>query len=113
MNRLEHKRQLLQRRKARIRSRVKGTTDQPRLSVTISNRSVSAQIINDETGVTLASAANTGKVSSDIAAEVGKQIAQVAKKQKITRVVFDSNGRQYQQRLRRFADAARNEGLEF
>jgi large subunit ribosomal protein L18 len=104
-------------RKARVRSRVIGTGERPRLSVTISNAHVSVQIINDETGKTLASATTVGqKVAGTItekAAVVGKEIGQKAKKAKIAKVVFDRNGRVYAGRLKALADAARNEGLEF
>lgn len=104
-------------RKNRIRARVSGTTDRPRLSVTISNKYVSAQLINDETGRTLAAATTVGTKQtgslSDQAATVGVDIAKKAKKEKINRVVFDRNGRLYAKRLQAFADAARKEGLEF
>lgn len=104
-------------RKGRVRSVVHGTADRPRLTVTISNLHVSAQLIDDVASHTLASATTVGqKVTgnrSDKAAQVGKEIAAKAKKAKITRVVFDRNGRQYAGRLKALADAARKEGLEF
>jgi large subunit ribosomal protein L18 len=104
-------------RKGRVRSVVHGTADRPRLTVTISNLHVSAQLIDDVASHTLASATTVGqKVAgnrSDKAAQVGKEIAAKAKKAKITRVVFDRNGRQYAGRLKALADAARKEGLEF
>jgi large subunit ribosomal protein L18 len=78
---------------------------------------VSAQIINDDNGRTLASATTVGTKStgtmSEKAAVIGKEIGAKAKKAKISTVVFDRNGRQYGTRLRALADAARNEGLEF
>lgn len=104
-------------RKARIRSRVNGTAERPRLSVTISNMHVSAQIIDDTAQRTLASSttvksAATGN-KSEKAAWVGTDIAKKAKKAGIKTIAFDRNGRQYQNRLKALADAARKEGLEF
>src|SRR6478609_6274662 len=104
-------------RKNRVRSRVNGTAERPRLTVTISNMHVSAQIIDDVKGQTLASATTVGTKSTgtkkDLAAIVGTDIAKKAKKANIKAVVFDRNGRQYGARLSSLADAARNEGLEF
>lgn len=104
-------------RKARVRARVHGTAERPRLTVTISNKHVSAQIIDDERQHTLVSATTVGSKStgtmSELAAIVGTDIAKKAKKAKITTVVFDRNGRRYAGRLSALADAARKEGLEF
>lgn len=104
-------------RKARVRSKVSGTAERPRLTVTISNVHVSAQLIDDIKGVTLASATTVGTKATgtmtEKSATVGSDIAKKAKKAKITAVVFDRNGRQYAGRLKALADAARNEGLEF
>lgn len=105
-------------RKGRVRSRVSGTAERPRLTVTISNLHVSAQLVDDVTGKTLASSTTVGQKSlkgtmTEKAAHVGADIAKKAKKAKITAVVFDRNGRRYAQRLGALADAARKEGLEF
>jgi len=104
-------------RKNRVRSRVIGTAERPRLTVTISNKHVSAQIINDEVGHTLVSATTVGTKQAGTMTEqatfVGTEIAKKAKKAKITTVVFDRNGRKYAGRLGALADAARKEGLEF
>ena len=104
-------------RKNRVRSRVHGTAERPRLTVTISNTHVSAQIIDDTKGHTLAASTTVGTKSAgpmkDQAATVGTDIAKKAKKANITSVVFDRNGRQYGGRLSALADAARKEGLEF
>lgn len=104
-------------RKARVRSKVSGTAVRPRLSVTISNLHVSAQLIDDEAQRTIASATTVGAKATgtmtEKAAVVGADIAKKAKKAKITAVVFDRNGRQYAGRLKALADAARKEGLEF
>lgn len=104
-------------RKARVRSKVHGTATRPRLSVTISNMHVSAQLIDDDKGTTLASATTVGTKAAGTMTEkcatIGAEIAKKAKKVKITAVVFDRNGRQYAGRLSALADAARKEGLEF
>lgn len=104
-------------RKARVRAKVHGTAERPRLSVTISNTHVSAQLIDDVKGHTLASATTVGTKATgtmtEKAAVIGAEIAKKAKKAKINAVVFDRNGRQYAGRLSALADAARKEGLEF
>lgn len=104
-------------RKNRVRSKVAGTAERPRLTVTISNKHVSAQLIDDVAQHTLAAATTVGTkqtgTMSEQAATVGADIAKKAKKAKITAVVFDRNGRQYAGRLSALADAARKEGLEF
>lgn len=104
-------------RKNRVRAKVSGTTERPRLSVTISNMHVSAQLIDDVAGNTLAAATTVGAKATgtmtEKCARIGAEIAKNAKKKKITTVVFDRNGRQYAGRLKALADAARKEGLEF
>lgn len=104
-------------RKNRVRARVNGTADRPRLTVFISNKHVSAQIIDDTKGITIVSATTVGtKLAgsmTELAVKVGSDIAKKAKKAKINAVVFDRNGRQYAGRLSALADAARKEGLEF
>lgn len=105
-------------RKMRVRARVNGTAQRPRLSVHISNLHVSAQIIDDTAQHTLASSTSEKQATatgskSEKAAWVGADIAKKAKKAGITSVAFDRNGRQYAARLKALADAARKEGLEF
>jgi large subunit ribosomal protein L18 len=104
-------------RKNRVRSKVTGTAERPRLTVTISNMHVSAQIIDDVKQHTIAAATTVGTKQTgtvtEQAAIVGAEIAKKAKKAKINAVVFDRNGRQYAGRLAALADAARKEGLEF
>lgn len=104
-------------RKARVRSKVSGTAERPRLTVTISNVHVSAQLIDDVNGKTLAAATTVGKKTtgtlSEKAAVVGADIAKKATRAKVKTVVFDRNGRAYAGRLKALADAARKEGLEF
>ena len=117
MSRLIKKTQNLVRRKNRIRSTVSGTTDRPRLTVTISNMHISTQIIDDSKKITLVAATTIGKklnLSMTEKAEiVGKDIATKAKKANISKVVFDRNGKKYHGRIKALADAARAEGLEF
>jgi len=111
------KAQKLQRRIARVRSQVRGTQVRPRLAVAITNKNITAQIINDETATTLAYATT---VKSDVkgtmtqkAAIIGEQIAKTAKTKKIKAVVFDRHGKLYHGRLHALAEAARKNGLEF
>ena len=104
-------------RKNRIRAKISGTAVRPRLTVSISNKHVSAQIIDDTKQKTIASsttvgAKQTGSITEQ-AAFIGTDIAKKAKKAKINAVVFDRNGRLYAGRLSALAEAARKEGLEF
>ena len=111
------KKQNLALRKGRVRAKISGTAERPRLTVTISNLHVSAQIIDDVAQKTLVSATTVGSktkgIKTELAAKIGAEIAKKAKKAKINTVVFDRNGRQYAGRLHALADAARKEGLEF
>lgn len=104
-------------RKSRIRAKIIGSSIRPRLSVSISNNHVSAQIIDDSKQSTLVASTTVGvKQTGTIteqAAIIGSDIAKKAIKAKIKSVVFDRNGRLYAGRLSAFADAARKEGLEF
>jgi large subunit ribosomal protein L18 len=118
MNQLAHKLQNLARRKHRVRATVSGTTERPRLNVYVSNKHVSAQIIDDTTHKTLVSATTVGQKSAtgtmtERAALVGTDIAKKAKAAKVTKVVFDRGGRLYHGRIKALADAARAGGLEF
>jgi large subunit ribosomal protein L18 len=102
-------------RHKRIRARVRGTSDRPRLAVFKSNTAVYAQIIDDTTGRTLA-AADTRKMTGTrlvCATELGTAIAAKAKAAKITAVVFDRGGYRYQGAVAAVADAARAGGLTF
>ena len=111
------KKQNLALRKGRVRAKISGTSERPRLTATISNLHVSAQIIDDVAQKTLVSATTVGSkvkgTKTELAAKIGAEIAKKAKKAKINTVVFDRNGRQYAGRLHALADAARKEGLEF
>ncbi len=108
----------LNRRRARVRATVSGTPERPRLSIKITLTHIVAQIIDDTLGVTLAQVSTIGASDAkgsmtDKAAWVGEQIAARAKAKKITKIVFDRNGRIYHGRLNALATAARNAGLEF
>lgn len=105
-------------RQVRTRSRLHGTKERPRLSVNISNRQVAAQLINDDSGQTVAAVSSLGakEAGSNMTAKatwVGQQIAAAAAKHKIKRVVFDRGARIYHGRLHALATAARDKGLEF
>lgn len=102
--------------KYRIRKRVNGTAERPRLSVFRSNKQIYAQVINDLTGTTLVSASSLGlekmpKIQQ--AAKVGEMVAANAQAAGITAVVFDRNGYLYHGRVKELADAARKGGLKF
>lgn len=117
MDRLAQKRANFLRRAHRVRTAVTGTPERPRLSVHISNLHVTAQIIDDANGKTLAYASTIGKnISGNRTAKaeaVGADIAAKAKKAKVKKVSFDRGGRKYHGRIKALADAARKEGLEF
>lgn len=108
------------RRHARLRKKIVGTADRPRMVVTRSNRNIHVQVINDQVGHTLAAASS---IEADVralegdkkakAAKVGELIAARAKAAGIDSVVFDRGGNQYHGRIAALADAAREGGLEF
>lgn len=102
-------------RKNRVRAKIGGTAERPRLSVYVSNNNVTAQLIDDINGKTLAYADSKKMKGSltDKAVKVGEAIAEAAKKAKIDTVVFDRGGRQYAGRLHALANAAREKGLKF
>ena len=105
--------------KMRIRKKVFGTQEKPRLTVFRSNKEIYAQIINDDNGRTLISSSSLYKgfdkqgTKSEIASIVGKNIAEKAKIAGITTVVFDRNGYLYHGRVKALAEAARENGLKF
>ena len=105
-------------RHKRVRKNISGTSEMPRSNVFRSNTQIYAQIINDETGTTLASSSsvqlkikNGGNIEG--AKLVGADIAKKAKEANISKVVFDRGGYQYHGRVEALADAARENGLEF
>ena len=108
-----------QRRHRRVRGKVRGTAERPRLVVSRSNKGISAQLVDDMDGKTLASASwlqlkkSSKGNKTEQAAEVGKLLAQQAKQAGIQNVVFDRAGYLYHGRVKALADAAREGGLQF
>lgn len=103
--------------KRRVRGKISGSAELPRLSVYKSNKEIYAQLIDDKAGKTLASASSrvlTAKGNKvEISAEVGKAIAEKAKAAGIENIVFDRNGFVYHGRVKALADGAREGGLKF
>jgi len=111
-----------ERRKLRIRQKISGTSEQPRLSVFRSAKHIYAQVVDDVSGSTLAHASTlsrdvrtdvTEATKSDAAKKVGQAIAKLLLAKGISKVVFDRNGYLYHGRIRALADAAREAGLKF
>jgi len=112
-------------RKARIRSKIFGTSDRPRLSVFKSKVHIYSQLIDDNSGKTLASASDLVSKKStsgpersrrkkvDLAGQVGEDLAKMALTKKIKKVIFDRNGFKYHGRVKALAEGARKGGLEF
>ena len=107
-------------RHARVRTKLSGTAEKPRLNVYRSNKHIYAQIIDDVKGVTLAQASsqdkdisNTSASKVDLATTVGQEIAKKANDKGIKEIVFDRGGYLYHGRVKALADAARENGLEF
>ncbi|MBA3654709.1 MAG: 50S ribosomal protein L18 [Actinobacteria bacterium] len=120
MANVKHTHELRQRRHRRVRKHVAGTADRPRLAVFRSNKHISAQVIDDGSGRTLAAASTieadlrTGATGNrDAATKVGQRLAERAKAAGVTRVVFDRGGFMYHGRVAAVADAAREAGLDF
>ena len=104
------------RRHFRLRKKLSGSTERPRLVVTRSSRHLFAQIVDDSKGVTLASSSTFKTTDGDKTAQAkaaGAQIAEAAKAAGVSKVVFDRGGNTYTGRIAAFADAARANGLEF
>ncbi len=102
--------------KVRIRKKVSGTADRPRLAVYRSSAHVYAQIIDDTTGTTIASASSLkegGKCNKEIAKKIGETVAKAAMSKDISSVVFDRSGYVYHGRIQAVADGAREAGLKF
>jgi large subunit ribosomal protein L18 len=120
--RLNPRKEARLKRRKRIRRKISGSPERPRLSVFRSSKHIYAQVIDDSNGVTLVTASTLSpeireqekvKGKMEDAKRVGKMIAHKAKAQGITRVVFDRNGFLYHGRVRALAAAAREAGLEF
>lgn len=102
--------------KFRVRNKISGTAERPRMSVFRSNKQIYVQIINDQTATTLVAASSLGMETmpkKEQAAKVGEAIAKKALEAGITTVVFDRNGYLYHGRVKEVADGARNGGLKF
>ena len=116
---LDKKRSLLQKRRWRIRKKVKGTAERPRLAVHFSNKHIYAQCIDDLKGHTLAYVlldwprTATSRQMAKVLSELGKIVAEKAKTAGIETVVFDRAGRRYHGCVKSFAEAAREGGLQF
>jgi large subunit ribosomal protein L18 len=106
-------------RHLRVRKKIRGTAERPRLAVFRSNRYIYAQVIDDDAGRTLAAASSQEAVlrqrtlSASTSGEVGKLIATRAKEVGVRRVVFDRGGFAFHGRVKALAESAREEGLEF
>lgn len=114
-----HKREARLRRHRRVRKKVEGTADRPRLAVFRSNKHISAQVIDDRSGRTLASASTTeadirggATGNKEAAAQVGRLLAERAQAAGVAKVVFDRGGNLYHGRVAAVAEAAREAGLE-
>jgi large subunit ribosomal protein L18 len=104
------------RRHFRLRKKVTGSAERPRLIVTRSSRHLYAQVVDDSKGVTLASASTYKLTDGDKtqrAKQIGAQLAEAAMSAGVSKVVFDRSGNTYTGRVAAFADAAREAGLEF
>jgi large subunit ribosomal protein L18 len=114
-----HKDEIRRRVHERIRRKVRGTAERPRLAVFRSLGHIYAQVIDDNQGRTIVAASSTEKVGridgGNVAAakEIGKRVAERAKEKGISKVVFDRGGYLYHGRVKALADAAREGGLEF
>ena len=110
---------LRERRKMRGRKRIEGTTERPRLSVYRSDSHISAQVIDDVKGITLASVSSFEKgvartrANIEVCSGLGKKLAERCKAAGIGKIVFDKNGFTYHGRVKALADGAREGGLDF
>ena len=119
MNRIELKNAQKARRKLRVRKKVYGTQERPRMTVFCSNKHTYVQVIDDTTGRTLAAASNREKELASVkntvveAGKIGEAVAEKMKKARITKAVFDRNGCLYHGVIKAVADGARKAGIEF
>lgn len=116
MSNLQTKQKIFARRKTRIRAKISGTPERPRLAIFKSHKYIYAQVIDDTKGHTLAafdSSMSKAKTPVERAKEVGAEIAKKAMAAKVTKVVFDRGGYIYTGKIKMVADAAREGGLQF
>ncbi len=117
-NRLQHITKQRIQRKARVRARVIGSAERPRMAVVITNRHIGVQLIDDTTHSTVVGITTVGKKSAtgtmtEKAVWAGKEIAKKAKAKNITAISYDRGSKLYHGRIKALADAAREAGLEF
>ncbi len=116
---VKRRQRLKTRRKLRIRKKISGTSERPRLTVFRSSQHIYAQVIDDVKGHTLASVSSFenegrhGRANKDLCLELGKLIAKRCSEKEIKAIVFDKNGNRYHGRVKAFADGAREGGLDF
>lgn len=121
MDRFAIKKKRMERRKLRIKARIRANTSRPRLCINRSNKSIYAQLIDDHKGVTIIGMSTLSKEfeslknKANIAAakQLGKLVAEKAIEKNIKKVVFDRNGYLYHGKIKAFAESARESGLEF
>ena len=121
MKSLKHKLTLRQKRIWRIRKKIVGSAERPRLCVSFTNKHIYAQAIDDASGTTLVSISSLSKEQKDenlsanreSATKLGKAFAEKAKAANISQVVFDRHGRPYHGRVKVFAEAVREAGIQF
>ena len=117
--RIEKKQKLAQHRRWRVRKKVTGTNERPRMSVTFTNKNIHVQFIDDVKGATLVATSTIGKSAPDASANVtgaktvGALAAKIAIDKGIKQVVFDRSGARYHGKVKALADAAREAGLQF
>ena len=103
-------------RKNRIRKKVSGSVERPRVSIFKSSKHINAQLINDDAGVTLVSINSYGKDGRCVVADcktLGKTFGEACLEKKISKIVFDKNGYAYHGRVKAFADGVREAGIDF
>ncbi len=112
---MQYKHKLKKKRQQSIRKRVSGTTNRPRVSINRSNKYLYCQVINDEEGKVLVGKSDKGMKGNktETAKELGKVIAEMAIKLKVSKVVFDRSGYKYHGRVKALADSMRENGLDF
>lgn len=120
--RTEQKQELAQRRRWRVRHKLRGTQDRPRMSVCFTNKNIHVQFIDDTAGITLAAVSTTSKATPDreklaanavSAKALGAVAAQAALGKGIKQVIFDRGAARYHGKVKALADAAREAGLQF
>jgi len=117
MAKMHRRQQLEARRKMRVRKKISGTSERPRLTVSRTLNHIYAQVVDDTTGQTLVASSSVAlKIKGgniDAAKQVGKAVAEKAQAASISRVAFDRNGMVYHGRVKALGDAAREAGLQF